>query len=75
MDLIVWGLDVGVGSGGCKRMQAIKSINVTKAALINVVLRYPIRENRLFSRMGWIMEPSEQPATTSAIAKVCFFLK
>jgi hypothetical protein len=57
------------------RMQAVRSINVIKAALNSVVLPYPIRENRLFNIMGWIKVPSEEPAATKVITKARFFLK
>jgi hypothetical protein len=75
MDFRKGGFDVGVGSGGRMRMQAIRSIKVIKTALNSVVFLYPTRENRLFSRMGWIKVPSEEPAATKVIAKVRFFLK
>jgi hypothetical protein len=56
-------------------MQAVRSKNVTKAALNSVALTYPTRESKLFSIMGWIKVPSGEPATTKVIAKVRFFLK
>lgn len=68
-------LDVEVDNGGRMRIQAIRSINVTKAALNSVVFRYPTRKNKLFSRMGWIKVPSEETAATKVITKVSFFLK
>ena len=57
------------------RMQAVRSVDVIKAALYSVVLPYPTRENRLFSIIGWIKAPSEEPDATKDITKARFLLK
>ena len=69
------GLDIEVGSGARIRVQAITSMNVIKAALNSVILPYPTRDNRLFSRIGRIKVPNEEPAATKVIARARFFLK
>jgi hypothetical protein len=78
IDFIILGgidSDLKVGSGARIRVQAITSMNVIKAALNNVILAYPTRDNRLFRRMGRIKVPSEEPAATKVIAKALFFWK
>ena len=75
IDFIIEGLDVKVGSGARIRLQAITSMNVIKVALNSVILPYPTRDNRLFSRMGRIKVPSEDPPATKVITKARFFLK
>ena len=53
----------------------ISSMNVTRAALNSVVFMYPTSGSRLFSMMGWMNVPNEEPADTKLIANVRFFLK
>jgi hypothetical protein len=75
IDFIIGGLDIEVGGGARIRMQAIISKNVIKAALNSVILPYPTRDNRLFSKMGRIKVPSEEPAATKVITNARFLLK